>query len=326
TGDGGRSMRSGWLWTAVVVLAVAGGSYGLYAYLKPEPLPGQVLYGNGQIEATDVRLIAEVEGRVVESALVEGRRVARDDVLVRLDETDFRLEMARVEAEIEALAQERERARRQEELWRHHLGTAERQLDRLRRLLARENVPEHEVERAEDAFREARARVAVFEAEIAAIEQRIVASRQERELRDNRLAKARIAAPLDATVITRAVEPGEFVRPGQRLATLADLSRVELRVFIPGRHIGRITLDGPVRVRVDAFPDRWFEGRIARVDDTAQFTPRDIHMPDERTRMVYGVTIALDNPEGILKPGMPADAWILWQADADWPERLFVPQ
>ncbi len=79
------------------------------------------------------------------------------------------------------------------------------------------------------------------------------------------------------------------------------------------------------RVKVDAFADRFFEARVARVDQRAQFTPRDIHMPEERVRMVFGVTLALENPQGVLKPGMPADAWILWKSGAAWPDRLFVP-
>lgn len=318
-------MRSAWFWTAIVLLVIAGGSYGSYLYLKPTPLPEQVLYGNGRIEATEVRVAAEVSGTVLESHLVEGETVARGDPLVRLDDADLGLEKARVESEIEALNLERERARRNLELWEHHRETAERQLTRLRRMLEDEAVSQSEVDQAEDVFREADARVAVAEADIAAITQRITATEHERELRANRLARTRIAAPVDGTVLTRSVERGEFLQPGQPVATLVDLTRVELRVFIPGRDLGRIDLGGPVRVRVDAFPERDFEGRIARIDQTAQFTPRDIHMPDERVRMVYGVTIDLDNPEGTLKPGMPADAWILWRDGAEWPDRLFVP-
>lgn len=317
-------MRSAWVWTAIALLVIAGGSYGLYLYLKPAPLPEQVLYGNGRIEATEVRVAAEVSGTVVESHLVEGEKVASGDPLVRLDDADLGLEKARVESEIEALNLERERARRNLELWEHHQETAERQLTRVR-ALEDDAASQSEVDRAEDAFREAQARVAVAEADIAAITQRIMATEQERELRANRLARARIAAPIDGTVLTRSVEAGEFLQPGQPVATLVDLTRVELRVFIPGRDLGRIELGGPVRVRVDAFPERVFEGRIARIDQTAQFTPRDIHMPDERVRMVYGVTIYLDNRDGKLKPGMPADAWILWRDGADWPDRLFVP-
>ena len=101
---------------------------------------------------------------------------------------------------------------------------------------------------------------------------------------------------------------------------------MDLRVFIPERDIGKVALGDPARVRVDAFPDRLFDASITRVDQRAQFTPRDIHMPEERVRLVFGVTLDLANPDGILKPGMPADAWILWRDDTPWPERLMVPR
>ena len=78
------------------------------------------------------------------------------------------------------------------------------------------------------------------------------------------------------------------------------------------------------RVRVDGL-ERYFTAKVSRIDDFAQFTPRDIHMPDERQRMVYGVTLILDNTDNELKPGMPADAWIRWDTTAEWPELLMVP-
>jgi Barrel-sandwich domain of CusB or HlyD membrane-fusion len=132
--------------------------------------------------------------------------------------------------------------------------------------------------------------------------------------------------PAPPTLETRAIEVGELATPGRAVAVLVDLSRMDLKVFIPEKDIGKVELDDPARVRVDAFPDRLFEPSVARVDQRAQFTPRDIHMPEERVRLVFGVTLSLDNPDGVLKPGMPADAWILWQEDAPWPEHLIVPR
>ena len=89
--------------------------------------------------------------------------------------------------------------------------------------------------------------------------------------------------------------------------------------------MGRIKLNSAARVRVNAFPQRYFEARVSRVDQRGQFTPRDIHLPDERERTVYGVTLALSNTDASLKPGMPADAWIRWREDLAWPARLVVP-
>jgi HlyD family secretion protein len=319
-------MRTAWLWTAIVLLLIAGGSYGLYVYLKPASLPAQILYANGHVEGTEVKVAAEVAGRVVESRLVEGRTITAGDLLARLDDTDPRLNKARAEAEADALEQERERLKRELQVWRHHLRTAESDLARYQELKERGTVPPQRLEQAENAFREAQGRVAALEAGIGAIGKRITAARRELDLLVNQIDKTSISAPLDATILIKAVEPGEFVQPGQTVATLLDLRRAELKVFIPERDIAKVKLSALARVRVDAYPDRMFEARVARVDQAAQFTPRDIHMPEERVRLVFGVTLSLDNPDGVLKPGMPADAWILWQSAAGWPERLFVPE
>jgi HlyD family secretion protein len=165
-----------------------------------------------------------------------------------------------------------------------------------------------------------------LEAEIGATEGRIEAARKELAVVANQLKKTRVFTPVSGTVLAKTIEVGEFAQQGRTVAILADLSRIELKVFIPEKDIGKVKLDASARVRVDAFPDRLFEGRVARVDQQAQFTPRDIHMPEERTRMVFGLTLVLGNPDGVLKPGMPADAWILWDSGTRWPPQLFVPQ
>lgn len=319
-------MRKTWVWTALLLALIAGGSYGAYIYLRPEALPVQLLYGNGHIEGTKVRVAAEVGAGVAESRLVEGEIVARGDLLIRLDDTDLVLRHRRAEAQIEALERQRGRAKRELETARHHLGTSESELSRARELRARGTVPEQRLEQVENAFEEARGRVAALEAQINTFEAQIAAAHRDLDLIASQIDKTRITAPIGGTVLVKAVEAGEVVQPGQAVAVLVDLTRIELKVFIPEGELAKVRLNSPARVRVSAFPDRLFEGQVARVDQQARFTPRDIHMPEERVRMVFGVTIALDNPDGVLKPGMPADAWILWQPEADWPDRLFVPR
>lgn len=78
-----------WVWTAVVLVVIAGGSYALYMFLQPEPLPEALRYGNGHIEGTEVHVAAEVPGRVVDSRLVEGESVDAGAPLVSLDRADF---------------------------------------------------------------------------------------------------------------------------------------------------------------------------------------------------------------------------------------------
>jgi len=318
-------MRRGWLLTPLLLIGLAAGSYAIYMYLLPAPLPAGLIYGNGHIEGTDVSVSAEVSGRVVESALVEGESVADGDLLVVLDDADSRIRLREVQADRGAIANERERVAQQLATWKHHLVTAQKDLERYRELEQRGTIPQRRLETVEDATREAQGQVASLQAQMAQIEARLSAAAERVSYLQLQLEKARIHAPIAGTVLAKAIEPGELATPGRVVAVLVDITLLDLKVYIPERDIAKIKLGDPARVRVDAFPDRTFEATVKRIDQQAQFTPRDIHMPEERTRMVFGVTLDMRNPDGILKPGMPADSWIRWQADAPWPDRFTVP-
>ena len=319
-------MSRAWIWTAIVIMLVAVGSYAAYLELRPRPLPAQLLYGNGHIEATEVRISSEVAGRTIDSALAEGKPVSAGDVLVRLDDADFRLRLEQTDAEIDAAKSEAKRVASELATWRHHLKTAQDDLARNRELKDRGTISSQQLEQVENAFEEARGRVGALQAQVDEVNNRIVAAERARDLLKSQLAKTTITAPSAGTILTKAVEIGEVVKPGQVIAVLADLSNIELKIYVPESEIGKVALRAPARVKIDAFQDRYFEASVSKVDQQAQFTPRDIHMPQERVRMVFGVTLRLANPDGILKPGMPADAWILWKRGSNWPDRLFVPQ
>jgi HlyD family secretion protein len=132
------------------------------------------------------------------------------------------------------------------------------------------------------------------------------------------LADTTVTAPADGTVINKLVEQGELISPGRPLATLIDLSDIYVRVFIAEREIGKIRLGNSARINTDAFPKRFFPGSVIEVSQQAEFTPKEVHMKDEREKLVFGVKVKIDNPEGFLKPGMPVDAKIKWQDQASW--------
>lgn len=319
-------MSRTWLSAPLALSALAAVSYGLFLYLSPAPMPEGILYGNGRIEGTEVRIGTEVSGRIVESTLVEGRRVARGDLLVRVDDADLRIRLAQAAADQAALARERVRVEEELRTARHHLQTTESDVRRYRELQERGTVSPQRLEQAENTFQEARGRISFLQASIAEIDARLEAARQNSRLIQSQIDKSEIRAPIDATILIKGVEAGEVVQPGRTVAVLVDLSRLELRVFVPEREIGRIKLGDMARVRTDTFPDRFWDATVIRVDQRAQFTPRDIHMPSERVTMVFGVTLSLANPSGELKPGMPADSWIRWQGQRPWPDQLVVPR
>jgi len=127
-----------------------------------------------------------------------------------------------------------------------------------------------------------------------------------------------LRAPSSGTVIHKLAEEGELVSSGAPVATLIDLSDIYVKIYIPEKDIGKIRLGNPARIYADSFPDRYFEGNVTEVSQQAEFTPKEVHMKEERTKLVFGVKVGIKNPEGYLKPGMPVDVKIRWKEDAQW--------
>ena len=169
--------------------------------------------------------------------------------------------------------------------------------------------------RESDVKRIAAERERVLASRAAALSQAEAARARVSEL-EAQLADTRIIAPTDATVMARLAEPGELVAAGRPIATLVNLEELYVRVYVPEREAGRVRLGAKASISVDAFPGRVFTGEVSEVAQQAEFTPKEVHMKDEREKLVFGVKLRLDNPEGLLKPGMPADAKIKVVPDA----------
>lgn len=139
----------------------------------------------------------------------------------------------------------------------------------------------------------ARAQVASSQAQLATI--------------DTQLDKLTITATSDGVVLTRSIEPGSMAMPGSTLLEIGHLDRLELRVYLPEEKFGQVMLGQAVRVTVDAYPGQIFTGTVMRLANEAEFTPTNVQTKEDRTRLVYAVTIGLDNSDLTLKPGMISD-------------------
>ncbi len=315
-----------WIWTPLLLVILAAGSYTAYRWLAPPSLPDGFLYGGGRIEGTEVTVASEVSALVLESALVEGAEVKQGQELVRLDARDLQTQLERVLAEREAARRDRDRLRRDLQTIRHHVANLRIDDERYATLARDGRISAQRRDEAANALAEAMGRAEGLETSLSQAGKRIEAADKSVELAESQLARTSVAAPLTGTVLTKSIEPGEFATPGRPIATLVDLTRVEVKIYVPEKDVGKLRLGNEARIRTDAYPDRLLAGAVSRIDQQAQFTPRDIHVPDERTRLVFGVTLAVDNPAGELKPGMPVDAWVRWNAGRTWPADLVVPR
>ena len=122
--------------------------------------------------------------------------------------------------------------------------------------------------------------------------------------------KMTLVSPIDGVVTSRSVHPGEAALPGVTLLTVANLDQVTLTIYLAEDQLNRVYLGKTVEVRVDSFAERAFAGTITYISQQAEFTPRNVQTQEERVNTVFEVKVGLPNPEHLLKPGMPADAFI----------------
>jgi len=136
------------------------------------------------------------------------------------------------------------------------------------------------------------------------------------------LQETRIYAPSDGTILSRPVEEGEVINPGAPLYVMVNMHKLYVKVYIPEQEIGKIKLNTEARVYTDAGfgpgREQYFKARVTKISEQAEFTPKNIETKEERIKLVFGVEISVDNPQGLLKPGMPADVVIRWKESAPW--------
>lgn len=121
------------------------------------------------------------------------------------------------------------------------------------------------------------------------------------------LGRYKISSPLKGTVNHININNGEWVNPGATLVSIADLDKLWINIYIPERELGKVKLGQSVTVKVDSFPNEIFHGKITKIANEAEFTPKNVQTKEERVKTVFAVKVSLDNSNGKLKPGMPAD-------------------
>lgn len=290
------------------------------------------IHASGHIEATEVHLAAKVGGRLLEAPLEEGDTVHTGDLVARLETVDAEHRLAQARATSEAadaqlrllLAGTRaEDLRRAED----QLGKAQAELDAAVRDLARLEGLAERGTATEKARDDAQTRREVAERSVAAARaeldklvsgprsQEIEAARAQRAAAEAQVAAinqqisdATVMAPRDGVLTERVAEPGEVLAPGATIAVMVDLARPWLDVWVGEPSLAAIRIGDSVEVRVDGH-DAPLHGSVAFVSDVAEFTPKNVQTPEERAKLVFRIKVALDNSDGLFKPGMPADAW-----------------
>jgi membrane fusion protein YbhG len=272
---------------------------------------------SGTIEGTDVNIGTEVSGKVKEVLVTEGSRVTRGDTLVIIDDADYQLQLRQAQANAAASEAQYRLAiegSRKEDILQAEAAykTAETDYKRMKELLAQQSITQKQYD---DVYTRYVSAQQTYEKLVRGLRKPEIDAARAR--RDQAVAQADllmkkvhdccITAPSPGTITLKSVEPGEFVTVGASVIRLTYLDRVKLIIYVNEQQLGNIKLGQKAEIRIDGRNESK-EGTVTYISPVAEFTPKNVQTKEERTKLVFGVKIEAENTDGVLKPGLPADA------------------
>lgn len=314
-----------------IVVGLAVVALGVYLVVRNRGA-GDALLASGTVEATEAALGFQVPGRIERVVPNEGDRVKAGDQLAWLDRTELEARRAQAAAQLaaaravlaemeagarsEELAQAREAARTAAERY----TDAQRDFERVQRLLQGGAVSQEAYDKAKLALEVATSQRDQAAQQLQLVEtgprpermaaQRAAVAQGEAAVRqvDAALANAVIRAPFDGVVTVRDREPGETVGAGAPVLTLMNLNDRWVRIYIREDRIGAVQLGQAAAIAADTYPDKEYQGAVSFISSEAEFTPRNVQTAEERVKLVYAVKVRITgDSSNELKPGMPAD-------------------
>ena len=250
---------------------------------------------SGTIEVDEVHVGPRSGGRVEKIFAWEGDTLRAGQPIVQLEATELQARRDLAAAQINTAIHDADAQQAQLHFLR---DDAKRQAD----LLKGKVVSPNDAERAASAAR-------AQEKNVQAARMRVTQARAQLADIDAQLAEMQVTAPSDSVLEVLSVKVGDVLPANREVATLLLPQHLWVRVYVPEPWLGLIKVGETVRVRVDSFHGKDFEGTVEQINRQAEFTPRNVQTVEDRIRQVFGVKVRLPNNEDRLRAGMSADVF-----------------
>ncbi|WP_421775019.1 HlyD family secretion protein [Gracilimonas sp.] len=269
----------------------------------------QISDAYGQFEADEVTVSAESSGILKSFTVQEGMTMGKGEKAGQVDSTRLALQKAELLASVAAIQTNISKLDAQADVYREQLNTAQKDLQRFTNLKQNNAATQQQIDQAQG-------QVNVLKKQINSVEvqkQSVYAELQTMKARiaqvKNQIEKTMIINPFSGTVLSSFVEPGELVSTGKPLYEIANLEEMILKVYVSGAQFPNVILGEQTEVIIDknAEENESLSGVVRWIASEAEFTPRMIQTKEERVTQVYAVEIAVHNPDGKLKIGMPGE-------------------
>jgi HlyD family secretion protein len=264
-------------------------------------------YGN--FESREIIVAAESQGKIISLNVEEGDIISSGKTVGWIDTATFSVKKEQLRARKRATASKLQNIESQIEVQKEQIDNLQTEKQRIEKLLKEEAATEQQYDNITGKLKVAKKQLESIKTQKTSVYRELeVINTQVKEINTN-IDRCRVENPIKGTVLEKYMEPGEVAGPGMALYKIADLSRMDLRVYVSGAQLPHIKLGEEVEVLIDKNDEenQVLSGKIVWISDKAEFTPKIIQTKEDRVDLVYAVKIRVKN-DGRIKIGMPGEA------------------
>jgi HlyD family secretion protein len=266
--------------------------------------------GYGNFEATEIIISAENNGKLIQFNVDEGDQLKKDQFLGFIDTIQLALKREQLMVSKAVISSKSKGVLSQISVLNSKFKTANINKKRIENLIRDNAGTQKQLDDVSGEMDVIKSQVKSIEIQNSPIVNELKNIDIQIEQLEDQIQKSKIINPINGTVLTKYAEPNEITAFGKPLYKIADLSTMQLRVFISETQLSEIKIGQKVTVKIDALNEmKSFEGVISWIASEAEFTPKIIQTKEERVALVYAVKIDVIN-DGSLKIGMPAEMWL----------------
>ncbi|TXD50833.1 MULTISPECIES: HlyD family secretion protein [unclassified Polaribacter] len=265
--------------------------------------------GYGNFEATEITISAENNGKLIQFNVDEGNQLKKDQFIGFIDTVQLALKYEQILISKAVVRLKSKGVLSQISVLKSKMKTAEISKARTENLIKENAATQKQLDVISGEIDVLKSQVRSIEIQNAPVVNELKSIDVQLEQITDQIKKSKIINPVNGTVLTKYAEPNEITAFGKPLYKIANLSKMQLRVYISETQLSNLKIGQEVTIKIDAVDVmKSYKGVVSWVASEAEFTPKIIQTKEERVALVYAVKVNVVN-DGSLKIGMPAEMW-----------------
>lgn len=262
----------------------------------------------GNFEATETIVSSEAAGKLLAMNASEGNQIEAGQLIALVDTTELYLKKLQTEGQLDASATKKQNVAAQINVYKEQKKTIGITQQRIAKMFGEKAATQQQLDDVNGQMNVLDKQIEATNTQYQLIGSEMDVYKRQIDLLNEQLQKCRIISPMKGTVLETYLETGELATPGKPVLKMADLSSLELKVYVSGAQLSSVKLGNEVKVLIDSDAKEMqsLTGKITWISSESEFTPKIIQTKEERVKLMYAVKVLVPN-DGRLKIGMPGE-------------------